>query len=71
VTAVRACFVVDSSGTAAEVMLSEAVSEAYDIMTAAGVTPQRAADMAATAERSGKDPVAFAEHFTRLRRAMP
>ena len=66
---VRVCFVVSTSGIAAEVTLSEAVSRAYDIMTADGVAPQTAAEMAAAAERSGKDPVAFAEHFTRLRKA--
>ena len=67
---VRLCFVVNAAGTAAEVTLSEPVSRAYDIMTADGVPPQTAADMAAAAERLGKDPVAAAEHFVRLRKSM-
>lgn len=62
----RLCFVADTSGTVAEVLLSESVSRAYDIMTADGVPAQEAADMAAAAERGGKDPVAFAGHFVKL-----
>lgn len=63
----RIGFVADMRGTVAEILLSEQVSTAYDLMTADGVPPQRAADMAAAAERSGKDPVAFAEHFVKVR----
>lgn len=43
------------------------VEEAYDLMTADLVPPQEAADMAMAAHRAGKDPVAFARHFVRLR----
>jgi hypothetical protein len=64
---VRLGFAASASGTVTEILLSEAVSHAYDIMTADGVPPRKAADMAAAAERSGRDPVAFAEHFVRLR----
>jgi hypothetical protein len=64
---VRLCFTVSGSGTVTEIVASEPVSRAYDIMTADGVPPQKAADLAVAAERSGRDPVAFAEHFTRLR----
>lgn len=46
------------------------VDEAYDLMTADGVPPRQAADMALAAHRAGKDPVAFALHFTGLRRGM-
>lgn len=66
----RIGFVADTCGTVAEILLSEQVSTAYDLMTADGVPPQRAADMAAAAERSGKDPVAFAEHFVKVRKGL-
>lgn len=46
------------------------VEEAYDLMTADRVPPQEAADMAMAAHRAGKDPVAFARHFTGLRKGM-
>jgi hypothetical protein len=51
------------------VQASAAVSRAYDLMAADGVPAQTAADMATAAERSGKDPVAFARHFVKLRHA--
>jgi hypothetical protein len=43
------------------------VEEAYDLMAADGVPAQEAADMALAASRSGRDPVAFAAHFVRMR----
>jgi hypothetical protein len=46
------------------------VDEAYDLMVADQVPPQRAADMAMAAARSGRDPVAFAQHFIELRKAI-
>jgi hypothetical protein len=46
------------------------VEEAYDLMTADGVPAQQAADMAMAAHRGGKDPVAFARHFTGMRKRM-
>jgi len=49
------------------VQASAAVSQAYDLMVADRVPAQTAADMATAAERSGKDPVAFARHFIKLR----
>lgn len=64
----RLGFVADSRGTVAEILLSEAVSRAYDLMAADGVPAEKAASMAAAAERSGRDPVAFAEHFVRVRK---
>lgn len=45
------------------------VEEAYDLMTADGVPPQEAADMAVAATRAGRDPAAFARHFIRMREA--
>ena len=51
------------------VQASNAVSEAFDLMAADGVPAQTAADMAMAAERAGKDPVAFARHFIKLRHA--
>jgi hypothetical protein len=49
---------------------SPGVEEAYDLMTADGVPPQQAADMAMAAHQAGKDPVAFARHFTGMRKWM-
>jgi len=46
------------------------VEEAYDLMTADGVPPEQAADMATAAHQAGKDPAAFARHFTGLRQGM-
>ena len=66
----RLGFVADSRGTIAEILLSEAVSRAYDVMTGAGVSPETAAKMAAGAERGGRDPVAFAEHFVKTARTL-
>jgi hypothetical protein len=66
----RLGFAADSSGTVAEILLSNAVSCAYDIMTADRVPPAEAASMAAAAERAGKDPVAFAEKLVRLRKGL-
>lgn len=63
----RIGFVADSRGNVAEIVLSDAVSDAWDIMTAGGVPSQRAADMAVAAERDGRDPVAFARHFVKMR----
>lgn len=66
----RIGFAVDSKGTVYELAFSDAVSRAHDIMTADRVPAQQAADMALAAERAGKDPVAFAEHFVRQRREL-
>lgn len=63
-------FAVDTAGTVYELVLSDAVSRAYDILAADGVPPQQAADMAVAAERDGRDPVAWAEHFAELRRSI-
>jgi hypothetical protein len=65
----RIGFVADSHGTVAEIILSDAVSRAYDIMTADRVPAETAAEMAAACERDGRDPVAFAEHFVKVRRS--
>lgn len=46
------------------------VKEAYDLMVADGVPARTAGDMAIAAARSGKDPVAFAEHFVKLRKSL-
>jgi len=64
----RLGFVADSRGTVAEICLSGPVSEAYDIMVADRVPSETAAEMAVAAERDGRDPVAFAEHFVKVRR---
>jgi hypothetical protein len=46
------------------------VEEAYDLMVADQVPAQTAADLAMTAHRGGKDPVAFARHFVSLRQGL-
>jgi hypothetical protein len=66
----RIGFVADSRGNVAEIVMSDAVSDAWDILTAAGMPSQKAADMAVAAERSGRDPVAFAEHFAKVARTL-
>lgn len=43
------------------------VEEAYDLMVADHVPAQQAAEMAVTAAKSGRDPVAWAQHFVRVR----
>lgn len=48
--------------------VTPSMSAAYDLMTDDGVPPQKAADMAVAAERSGRDPEEFARRFVRLRR---
>lgn len=50
--------------------VTDAISDAYDILEANGMSPQTAADMVLAAERSGRDPVAFARHLVSLRQAM-
>lgn len=56
-----------------EPVISQAVSEAYDILVAAGVSPSQAATIAALSEEEWKagrikrDPVAYARHFVELR----
>jgi hypothetical protein len=49
---------------------SDGVIAAYDILADDGMTPQQAAEMAVSAERQGKDPVAFARHLVKLRKAL-
>ena len=56
-----------------EIQCAEAppgVEEAYGLMVADRVPPQRAADMAMAASQSGKDPVAFAQHFVKVRQQL-
>jgi hypothetical protein len=68
----RTEFAVDSRGTVTQVETAgpspEAVAwnRAYDILTAAGVAPEKAASYALTAQADGKDPVAWARKFARL-----
>jgi hypothetical protein len=66
----RIGFAVDTRGTVYELAFSNAVSRAYDILVADQITPGHAADLAVGAERAGKDPVAFAEHFVKVRRSL-
>lgn len=49
---------------------SDAVIAALDILVDDGMPAQKAADMAVAAERSGRDPEAFARHVIKLRKAM-
>lgn len=64
----RLMFAVDTAGICYELILSDAVSRAYDVLAADGVPSQTAADMVVAAERGGRDPVAWAEHFVSVRR---
>jgi hypothetical protein len=49
--------------------VSPAVSAAYDLMVDDGYPPEKAAKLAMDAERSGRDPEAWARHFIKLRKA--
>ena len=46
------------------------VEEAYDLMVADRVPSQQAADMAVAAAKDGRDPVAWARHFVKLRQSL-
>lgn len=63
-------FVADSRGNVAEILCSDGVSRAHDIMTADRVPAETAAKMAVAAERDGRDPVAFAEHYVKMRKVL-
>jgi hypothetical protein len=43
---------------------------AYDILTDDGYPPEKAAEVLASAERSGRNPEAFARHMVKLRKAI-
>lgn len=62
-------FIVGPDGTVEVCPVSTAVAQAYDRMVEDHLGCAAAASMAVAAERSGQDPVAFAEHFVKLRRA--
>jgi hypothetical protein len=56
-----------------EIVVVEAapgVEEAWDLMAADRVPPERAARLAVAAARSGRDPVAWARHFVELRQTL-
>jgi hypothetical protein len=46
------------------------VEDALDVMLADGVPADRAAGLAVAAAQDGRDPIAFARHFVKLRRAV-
>lgn len=71
------CFAVSPSGETAILSVEEAtaligcppsVSAAYDLLTDSGMSPDKAAELAVAAYRSGRDPEAFARHVARVRR---
>ena len=66
----RIGFAVSATGTVTALELSRSVSEAYDILVAGGVSPDRAAGLARACERGNRDPVAWARHFIRVRASM-
>lgn len=66
----RIGFVANAAGVVAELILSQAVSDAYDILAADGMPADKAADLAAGAERNGMDPVAMARKTVRLRQSL-
>ena len=63
-------FAVNAKGTAVSLDFSDAVSEAFDIMHADGLSHEKAAELAVAAEKSGRDPVAFARHFVEVRQGL-
>lgn len=66
----RIGFAVTPAGVVVELILSQAVSDAHGILTADGMSAEKAADLAVGAERQGMDPVAFARKTVRLRRSL-
>jgi hypothetical protein len=54
----------------AEVKLTAAMSEAMDLIDAAGMSSDRCAPLLLAAEQSGKDIVAFARHLVTLGNAV-
>lgn len=46
------------------------VEDAYDILVAGGVHPDKAADLAVKSQKYGHDPVRFAHKFLRARQAV-
>ena len=50
--------------------IPESVLTAMDVMLADAVPMSRAAQLCWAAHRSGRDPVAFAAHFVKLRKAI-
>lgn len=50
-----------------EVLPAPGVEEAYDVLVAGGVHPDKAAELSVGAARLGKDPVEFARKFLRAR----
>lgn len=63
----RVGFVVGTDGTTHELYVSAKMSAAYDILTDAGYSPDKSAEVAAAAERAGEDPEAIARKMIRLR----
>lgn len=62
-------FVISPDGEVQCVEAAPGVEEAYELMVAAGVPPQQAADMAVAVARDNGEPVAFARHYIKLRAA--
>lgn len=72
-------FAVDSLGNATSLSTEERVtlmgvspsaSAAYDLLTDDGVPAEQAAKLTLAAQKSGRDPEAFARHFLKLRRGL-
>jgi len=53
-----------------EVTPAPGVEQAYDLLVAGGVAPQKAADLAVGFARHGYEPVPMARKFLRLRQAV-
>jgi hypothetical protein len=62
-------FLAHADGQVDVIEISAAVSAAMDILLDDRVPEERAAALAVAAERSGRDPEAFARHFVELRQA--
>ena len=67
----RIGFAVDSRGIAYPLEMSAQVSQAYDILVADGMTPDRAAELAVGSERAStwRTPQDMARHIVALRKA--
>jgi hypothetical protein len=73
------CFAVTPAGVATALSVNgllalmgvpPAVSAAYDLLTDDGMAPDRAAELAMTAHRTGRDPEELARKVVRLRRGL-
>ncbi|HSX43971.1 MAG TPA: hypothetical protein VLE69_01565 [Candidatus Saccharimonadales bacterium] len=63
-------FMVDGEGICTELVASHEMSAAYDILTDAGYSPEKSADVIATAERHGINSEKIASKMSHLTRVL-